>query len=917
MTAIRISPRPGLFSISDYPNTTTGDDATGLRAAFAACVAAGGGVVQLENRVYTLNSPDAAYGSNGPCLVNGDNRGFPIDIRGRGRGVTTLKYGAHVSTLVGFNMLTTHPILSPVNLYDMTLDGQTANTTLQGYIYHYSATASMLNEFETTGIHHCERVDAFGFGHSESSVRFAIRMSVNRTDLATAQAAPMCIVRGLRVRDCDWGHGAGTTTTRGGGVGGIYLGGLVSSGNKASELYNQVYNQAHYQCDDIIVDGLKHTSGRSPLSVSAPGAPIQLGGDGVCTNIRIRGLVCENSGDIGIELDNPINALIEGCTFINGDGWGVLLLATSANAPPGSDEWQTLVRDCEVIYPLVDNYGNAGGGSPGGGAFSSNGRFGCWFNGKMTWENINTRYEDIVDVATTLISLGPAREQIIRNCSVEMLGPSPTNGTLNMLRVNAVGRPQKVVVENFRGRRNTPISTNITAADTVFNVLSANDLDLRVKGISYSSAGLQTNSGKRNVKMLDLSCTGFNPTDTWSTDLLSSTVIFESGTASNYTYDGTSPKTYSAAANLSTENRALYVATQTDTSSNNVVGVVKDGATYMLMKTGASLAGYKSGMFCARRDSTSRIEGYIYDSGTNTYMCLDKVTSGTRAPLLPAAGGTATGAVNGGDLVTDTISSPPSGISTVGLIVTRIGTAVTHYPSIIIQGDTVTFEHWVSAEPGSSTSTQPASTGDAWCQATLTGTDVHAFGSRAVGEQGFIQLPIDAGAKIGKLLHRRLNVMSGRIEGVYVGMLEESASASTGFSYNPTQATKARIDGTLELVSSNFANMLSASATPVNTQFVASSTAFQQNLIRRGNSWPIAIADTAVVFVSTTPWQNQTGSWGTLTVQGGTVTKIEVSKDGTTYRDTGVIAGAIPVQPNWYVKVTHTGAPTAIFMQED
>lgn len=47
----------------------------------------------------------------------------------------------------------------------------------------------------------------------------------------------------------------------------------------------------------------------------------------------------------------------------------------------------------------------------------------------------------------------------------------------------------------------------------------------------------------------------------------------------------------------------------------------------------------------------------------------------------------------------------------------------------------------------------------------------------------------------------------------------------------------------------------------------------------------------------------------TVLIQGGTVTKIEVSFDGTTYYDVGTIAGPIPLSWNHFIKITHAGAP--------
>lgn len=45
-------------------------------------------------------------------------------------------------------------------------------------------------------------------------------------------------------------------------------------------------------------------------------------------------------------------------------------------------------------------------------------------------------------------------------------------------------------------------------------------------------------------------------------------------------------------------------------------------------------------------------------------------------------------------------------------------------------------------------------------------------------------------------------------------------------------------------------------------------------------------------------------------VQGGTVSKVEFSRDNSTFYDCGVVAGMLYLSPGDYLKVTYTGAPT-------
>lgn len=57
-------------------------------------------------------------------------------------------------------------------------------------------------------------------------------------------------------------------------------------------------------------------------------------------------------------------------------------------------------------------------------------------------------------------------------------------------------------------------------------------------------------------------------------------------------------------------------------------------------------------------------------------------------------------------------------------------------------------------------------------------------------------------------------------------------------------------------------------------------------------------------------WQFSYAGRGALIVQGGTVSKIEFSRDGTTFIDTGAVAGMMAVSQGDYLRITYTVAPT-------
>jgi hypothetical protein len=71
-------------------------------------------------------------------------------------------------------------------------------------------------------------------------------------------------------------------------------------------------------------------------------------------------------------------------------------------------------------------------------------------------------------------------------------------------------------------------------------------------------------------------------------------------------------------------------------------------------------------------------------------------------------------------------------------------------------------------------------------------------------------------------------------------------------------------------------------------------------------SAPSAITVTASPFA----YQNAGSYNASVLVQGGTVTKVEFSRNGSTYYDVGTVAGMFQLSPSDYLKVTYTVAPT-------
>ena len=74
-------------------------------------------------------------------------------------------------------------------------------------------------------------------------------------------------------------------------------------------------------------------------------------------------------------------------------------------------------------------------------------------------------------------------------------------------------------------------------------------------------------------------------------------------------------------------------------------------------------------------------------------------------------------------------------------------------------------------------------------------------------------------------------------------------------------------------------------------------------------------ADTVFPISGDSPFVYRPTVRGQVIVSGGTVSKIEISRDGTTYYDTGLTEGVFPLSAADYLRVTYAVAPTvSVFM---
>lgn len=828
------------------------------------------------------------------------------------------------SGFLGWSPDASHPEYRNYAFEDFTLNGQGMSSSSGGALIEYVASAAA-NPADM-GRHEIRRVDGVNLQTGISGDRRFIHYNISRSAIGVT---PVCrchdlIVEDVTVQGCDQGinlSGFVNTSTGVKDVSGRWKpSALLASGTT---------NPANVEVGPVWIRNFSHDTMQTPLpshggNSSLAQANIQTGGDGITTHARISGGVLSNSADVGIEIDGGLDVDIEGVTVKNSSGHGYYILPY-AQANQGSVESYIRVRSCRFVLDAVGTDGVAitDWNCPAG--FCTENRFGAIHKGKVLFEDCLSVVLGGWSIYGSAFSIAPARSATIRSCKSVIIGaPTPGGGglTCNHLRVYAGGQRMTLNVDDF------DVASDLTADNVSYlsnwvALFDASALRLNINGVSGSQNVIVVNGGHHDATMIRADMPGGNIVDNFSQDLLDAGFVFDAGASSDYVYDGTNHN-YAASVSLATEKRAIWIATNSVTNPLNHVGTRLDGGQYFKYTTGASLTGYKAGVIAKRDpdDATTYLEGYVFDDGANSYLCVDRILAGVRTTLLPVGGSAAGGNGNAGAMtVTQYNATPAAGTSGYGVrLQTRLATATAHWPRLVLQGNTLYADHFTAAPTGSPATVRPATgaggnTG-AYVTITLTGTDVQQYGAQSrLGYVGLTHIPIDAAALLDDATHQQLHVLSGAISRVYPGALRKPRTA-IGYSYVPGSIGVTRIDGELILEEWNLSTLgPQASGTP--TEFNITADPLYLPKRRSIVYYTPQAATTITPSGSPFAWQNQTGSLGTLFITAGTVSLIELSKDGTTYRTTGLTTGALRIPAGWYARVTYSSVPTMIFEKED
>ncbi len=900
-----------VFNVKDTAFGAIGDgvadDTTAFVNAHAQAVAVGGAIIYMPKGTYKL----ATSAGSANTISAAPNLAARIVWRGAGIGVTILKTTSPVASFQTCAPDTSVPTFKNYAFEDFTLNTAASSKANKGQLVHYGFSAG--GNVADLGRHEFTRVAIQGGGNSTGQERDFVTVTYNRntTSIATRTCSHWYFT------DCFAGISGG------GGNYGIVLAGFVSGASGVKDSQSRFYpastqslpNPANCVFENIYIHNFHHDTGQTPLVANGgpggAGVGIQLGGDGVTKHARIWGGSLNNESDVGIEIDNAWDVEIDGVTVRNPNNSAILVIPYGAGA--GMQQSNVRVHNCTGVWEDTDTSGNPITQWAPTQGISVNSRFGT-VNGNVTIRDCEMKIlggwsQPFAGGAAYII--GPSRVATVSNCSAKIIGSSVANNggkNIQCMSVTNGGARMMLNIDNFSTHvEGTADNTDITVNGITF--ASAAFLRLNLRGMTSFTNVVPVNAGTLTHRMLNLGVAQTSQAEPFASDTLIGVASFDAGAASNYTF---TTNHYVASANLTTENRFLYWGTNTTTTASSLVGTVQDGASYAKLTTGASLTGYKAGAVGKRSAASTYLDGYVYDNGTATFLCLDKVVAGTRSSLLPGAGTAATGAnFSGGSM---TVATYTSTADTSGLGVqlsTRLSTSTAYWPRLLVQGDTVYMEHFPAA-PGN-IFTRPTTTG-AYVTVTLTlnSTDSKNFGALSpLGLFGISHIPVDAAAQLDDLTHQRGHVMSGSIQNLQPLAFQNAVSGSTGVYYQPGSSSGIRISDRLRVRYSDFSTL--GPATSVKEfDILSTDTAFLSRLHTEGNHYFTPPVGTAIT-VSASPftYQNLDGVRERVGVYAGTVSAINlVDPQANSTQIANATGHVVLLEPGESLVTTYSSAPT-------
>lgn len=889
------------------PSGSATTDKTNIQAALSAAASAGGGIVQLRP---TSTTP---YKLGSSPLTMASGYAGQVTIRGHGRGITKVQL-----TSAGQPFMTTDGS-SNVTYQNLTLEDFTAdgNSLTSGHIFFTCFTNANFDRMTF------RRLDSINVGGIKSGTgRRNIDITVRNPSYSAGDT--IYTVTNITVSD----------VTMNGGNTGVLIEGFVSSGDTGSA-QKQLTSPwiAPVWIDNILLERCFHDTTSSP-SATQGSAGYQIGQGAQCGRVTIRDCRSYNSSDVGFEMDSVADLLMERCFSAGAFNENYYIVNLG-----GDPSWNANNLDRGVIT--------------GDGTLTAAQRIrltDCTYRGAYMW--INDRRGKIGSVVLTrcggnnqiIVRCAPP-ELIIRDCfrvfqdAKTYTGSSQTTQNWG-LYLDLQGGKSNVLIDGWYGEitgtiDSTGFSSNIYKYSNItINSATAAKIEIRNPVLRFAPKLVVSGGPWLRPIAVDFLLSARNLTDNLATGSSFGDYLPISGDDTDLSLGASGISV--PGVNVTTEQIRAWLFNGAS-FTNAVIRQVCDGAYWVRHVPGASLTGYKGGAFIRGRvqpdvdaNSISRVEGYIADDGTNSYLCLDKIVRGVRTSLLGAiVGGVGTVTAIGTAAIT-TAGGDATKFSDRGIqLAARVIAGTAYWVRLVARNNTFTADYFTTAPTNTTTAGTNTATGTVSIAA-----DLSAIGGSQVGYLGWLMIPMGTDALVGGAASGsrfdEINVLfDPQISGSRIDRMVGSISASSqlrglyfeGATSSPFTSAlpNYRINGRLLYEKFDHSGMQEGNNGTVGTILDADyvSSAIKSQVLMRDGTW-LAVPAAGAQTVGASPWTytNADGYAEDVIITGGTVSLVEVSRDAGASFSTVATATTQPVtvpavNPNDQVRVTYSVAPTA------
>lgn len=849
---------------------------TAVRVAWNAAIAACQNdpvraVVQLP--AGTILMDDAAHpdGLPLPADLVGD-----LVIRGHGVTGTTVKTGTSSRCFVSFDVTDGGALAYCRNftIEDLTVDagGFAARaSTPQAVVF---GCITRVNAFNLR----FRRIDVINVG----GIRTTAQRNVIAVSLYTDQGDPADFLTCTHIYADDVRINERGGGTGGGGNIGIIVQALGTGVGALTTIGTAGYAAGIRRCyvyfDEIHVRRCYWDSGtNAPTLTSSVG--FMFGGYGYGDKLRMSDCVAKRSGDDSIEINSFLDAEILNCTTEDANSAQIYLRNIGGMPTPEIQSVRFIGCRSKIR--------KAAGASP-----------------------------TMLAHTTAAIPFGNV---VFRDCTVEYVGSANPAPTLRLPpAIGAWGDFQSLTIENChrvvdgwvaawtanntafqsnafaisqQGGRGTArihnVSDTITGSFTggaftgcslLFNTLEIGapaNLALDINGVETTNRIARSGNGSITLNNVSIvqgrSHTDSFGSDTWGALAAASNYVIDSGAQADLAVAG---GVLTSAANHGTEKAARWIGSIADARAQ-AHGPYSDGGTWV-KGLYSQTTGFKLGVILKATNATNRLEAYATDNGTATLLNLDKIVAGVRTNLATLTLGT------------------------------RLTDATSYWVRGHIIGDAVNVDYFTAAP----STTAVTTAGVATVTHTLSSADAILLGKATQGRSGFVWVPAVATSTLDDLNFVRIGVLGGRVVAVRTSEVPATTNVTArGFNFGATAGQyRVPVNGpSLTVEECDFSTMINA-ATRVDFLGIA---AFGRSCItaKCRRVAPPAPATTTVT-TGTFAYTSEQGHEEDVSVYGGTVTAISLTRPGGTIQQVATTQWAGRLAPGDVLTIANSAAPT-------